>query len=96
METLLLLARPTPLTAAEEAELKAAVTGLGPQPAQDPGSVVWFENGEEVKHVEAERSWGFDAGKIDDPVLRTQALLRQRLKPLFTYTRAVSYANAGK
>jgi hypothetical protein len=96
METLLLLARPRPLTAANEAELKAAVTGLGPQPAQDPRSVVWFENGEEVKEDEAARAWEFNGSKIDDPVLRTQALLRGRLRPLFPYTRAVSYANAGK
>jgi predicted Ser/Thr protein kinase len=96
METLLLLARPKPLTAAEEAELKAAVTGLGPQAAQGPRSVVWFENGEEVKNDEAERASDFDAAKVDDPVLRTQTHLREKLRRLFPYTRAVSYANAGK
>jgi hypothetical protein len=96
METVLLLARPTPLTAAEGAELKAAVTGLGPQAAQGPRSVVWFENGQEVKKDDGERSWEFNGSKIDDPVLRTQALLRGRLRLLFAYTRAVSYANAGE
>ncbi len=29
-------------------------------------------------------------------LLRTQALLRNKLEPLFPYARAVSYANAGK
>jgi hypothetical protein len=29
----------------------------------------------------------------DDPVLRTQALLKEKLKRLFPYTRAVSYAH---
>jgi hypothetical protein len=96
METVLLLARPEPLTAAEEAQLKATLTGFGPQAEQTPRSVVWFENGEEVKNEVAERSWGFDGAKIDDPVLRTQALLRGKLQSLFPYTRAVSYANAGK
>jgi hypothetical protein len=34
--------------------------------------------------------------QVHDPVLRTQALLREKLRPLFPYTRAVSYANTGK
>jgi hypothetical protein len=96
METVVLLARPKPLTVAEEAQLMAALAGLGPLKEQTPRSVVWFENGEEVKNDAAQRAWEFDTGKIEDPVLRTQALMRDKLGPLFPYTRAVSYANAGK
>jgi hypothetical protein len=97
METLLLLARREPLTKEEEAELNRTLAGFGPQQEQTPQSVVWFENGEEVTKADGgEGSFGFDDKKIDDPVLRTQALLKEKLKPLFPYTRAVSYANAGK
>lgn len=96
METVLLLARPTPLTHAEEDQLHALLTGFGPQPAQTSRTAVWFENGNTVTQGEAERSLNFNGGKLDDPVLRTQALLKDKLRPLFPYTRAVSYANQGK
>ena len=31
----------------------------------------------------------------DDPVVQTQALLREQLRPLFSYTRAVCFAFKG-
>jgi hypothetical protein len=33
---------------------------------------------------------------VDDPVLRAQALLRDELRPLFPYTRAVCYGFQGE
>jgi hypothetical protein len=94
METLLLLARPTPLPPGED--LAALLAGLPPQKEQGLRAAVWFESGEVVRG-EADRVFtSFDPKQIDDPVLRTQALLQGRLKPLFPYTRAVSYANQGK
>jgi hypothetical protein len=94
METLLLLARPTPLP--PDVDLAALLAGLPPQKEQGLRAAVWFENGE-IVHGEVDRVFAsFDPRRIDDPVLRTQALLQGRLKPLFPYTRAVSYANQGK
>jgi hypothetical protein len=38
----------------------------------------------------------FDPKRIDDPVLRTQRLLAERLLPHFEVVRAVSFANQGE
>ena len=38
----------------------------------------------------------FDAAQIDDPVLRTQRLLKEKLGPHFACTRAVSFAFRGR
>jgi hypothetical protein len=63
---------------------------------QNQHAVVWFQNGEVVRD-DAERGPDFfDPERIDDPVLRTQRLLRERLGSRFSYTRAVSFANMGK
>jgi hypothetical protein len=94
METLLLLVRPTPLPF--EVALDRLLADMPPQRRQDPRAVVWFENGEVVRH-EAERAFAlFDPQRIDDPVLQTQVMLQDRLRPYFAYTRAVSYANQGR
>jgi hypothetical protein len=91
METLVLLVRETPLP--PDVALDQLLAGLPPQASQGPRAVVWFENGEVVRH-EAERKFAsFNPQQIDDPVLQTQALLRERLQPHFAYSRAVSYTN---
>jgi hypothetical protein len=90
METLLLLARPTPL---EGVDLSALLSDLPPQRLHITPPVVWFENGSLVERSRAFAS--FTPRPIDDPVLRLQALLRDRLAPLFGYTLTVSYAIDG-
>jgi hypothetical protein len=95
METFLLLARPTPLPPDAEAGLRAALAGLPPQTAQGRLAVVWFENGEVVRGGVERGFKSFDPKKIDDPVLRTQALLKEKLQKHFPYTWGVSYASQG-
>jgi hypothetical protein len=95
METLLLLARPSPLDA-DDATVRGWFTGLSPQrPVQNPLSAVWFENGRVVKNDE-KRAPHFVETEIDDPVLRMQELLRERLQPNAPFTTAVSFARLGK
>jgi serine/threonine-protein kinase len=90
METLLLLARPAPL---ENVDLAALLSELPPQRQHLTPPVVWFENGAVVQRSRAFAS--FDPKPIHDPVLQMQALLRERLGPLFGYTLTVSYAVEG-
>jgi hypothetical protein len=90
METLLLLARPTPL---QDVDLPALLGDLPPQRLHITPPVVWFENGAVLQRSRAFAS--FQPKPIHDPVLRMQALLQERLGPLFGYTLAVSYAIQG-
>jgi serine/threonine protein kinase len=94
METLALLAREAPLP--REVDLAKALGDLGAQPLVDEMDVAWFENGELVRG-EPERAPNLkEARPGSSPVLRTQGVLRERLKGLgFTYTRAVTFANRG-
>jgi hypothetical protein len=98
METWLLLARPSPLDA-DDATVKGWFAGVRPQrPVQDARSAVWFENGR-VVHDDLRLKRDplvFEESNIDDPVLRTQDLLRERLPTHTAFTTAVSYARLGK
>jgi serine/threonine protein kinase len=94
METLLLLAREDPLPA--DINLEKILASLPRQHMQNPGSLVWFENGAVVRDNPDRAPNFFDAQRIDDPVLSTQRLLKEQLQPYFTYSRAVSFANQGK
>jgi hypothetical protein len=79
-------------------DLGRLFAGLQQQAAPALRAAAWFENGELVKG-EPDRSSSPDFTKptrSDDPVLRTQALLQTKLKDLFVYTRAVSFAYEGK
>jgi hypothetical protein len=94
METLLLVAGERPWPAGED--VPALLAGLGPQRMQNEKAVVWFENWE-VRHNDREREPDyFDERQTDDPVLRTQQVLRQRLGPHCAYSCAVSFANVGR
>jgi hypothetical protein len=96
METLLLLARPSPLDAGD-ADVRRWFAGLVPQrPVQDARAAVWFENGKVVQHDARRRRQWFKETQIDDPVLRMQELLRERLQPHAVFTTAVSFAKQGK
>jgi serine/threonine protein kinase len=94
IESLLMLVREEPLPAGFD--LQAIFANLPAQQAQDVRSLAWFENGDVVRNEQ-------DRGPIklgeriavDDPVLRTQSLLRTKLKEIFPYTRAVCFGDKG-
>jgi hypothetical protein len=96
MWTLLLLARDTPWEATDD-EIQGLFAGLPPQrPVQNERSAVWFENGQVVKNDERRRAVSFEEADVNDPVLRVQVLLRQKLQPHARFTTAVSFAKRGK
>jgi len=90
METLVLLARKTPLPAG--VRLKDLFSGFPKQEIQDPRAVVWLDQGKVVDTVERAPQF-FNPQEIEDPVLATQRLLAERLNPHFQLIRAVSFAN---
>jgi hypothetical protein len=96
METLLLLARPTPWPLTD-AEIRQLFAGLKPQrPVQDRYAAVWFENGKIVAGDPERTRQQFDTQRINDPVLELQEVLLRRLQPEHaTFTSAVSFAHAG-
>jgi tRNA A-37 threonylcarbamoyl transferase component Bud32 len=94
METLVLLARETPLPA--DVDLQAEVGKFDKQTAQDIRACVWFENGKEVKDRPGRGAGRFDEKKIHDPVMEAQQRIKEKLQRHFSYTRAVSFANQGK
>jgi hypothetical protein len=95
METLLLLARESPLP--RDVDLQQLLAGLPPQTMQDPKSLVEFENGGVITraHRRERGPQFFDPHQIDDPVLRTQQVIQEKLSPYFPLIRAVSVANQG-
>jgi predicted Ser/Thr protein kinase len=94
IETLMLLAREEPLPA--DADLAALFAALPVQKAADTRAAAWFENGQLVRHEVDRGPIRLDQAKeSDDPVLRTQSMLKARLEKLFPYTRGVSFANRG-
>jgi serine/threonine-protein kinase len=96
VESLLLLVREEPLP--EDGDLPKLFAGLPKQnELPDPRSRAWFENGELVRH-DPDRGPPVLIGQgdpRDDAVVQTQALLRDKLRPLFPYTRAVCFAFQG-
>ena len=97
METLMLLARESPLP--PNFKLRDLLGDLPQQSMQSNRSIAWFADGKLVlKPQDGSRERApnfFNPQQIDDPVLRTQRLLQQRLSPHFTTIRAVSFAHAG-
>ncbi len=92
METLVLLARETPLP--RDIDLSALLGELPRQSRQDARSAVWFEN---FQVTSGDRGPNFfDVRRLDDPVLETQRLLKDRLGRHFSYSAAVSFANLAK
>jgi hypothetical protein len=96
METLLMLARPTPWALSDE-EIRQLFAGLKPQrPVQDRYATVWFENGKIVERDPERTRQQFDTQRINDPVLELQEVLLRRLQPEHAaFTSAVSFAHAG-
>lgn len=94
IESLLMLVRDTPLPS--DVDLKAVFAGLPAQQRADVAASAWFENGEVVRNeVDRGAVKLGQAVESQDPILRTQSLLRTRLKELFPYTRAVCFGNKG-
>jgi hypothetical protein len=93
METLVLLARPTPLPRA--LDLRAELGELPRPVAQELRATAWFEDGLPV-HNRRGRAGRFDVTRREDAVLATQQRLKERLGKHFTYMLAVSFANQGK
>jgi hypothetical protein len=92
MVTVLLLARERPWQV-EEKRLRALFAGLPEQrPIQSPRSAVWFENWQIVKGDGKRRASSFLEEELGDPVMRTQELLKERLKGEADFTAAVSFA----
>jgi serine/threonine protein kinase len=93
LETLLLLARETPLE--RDVDLPNLLGDLGPQAWPDLRYVAWFQNGAEVTD-EPDRAPSGKVGESSNPAVRTQQRVRQRLGERFVFTRAVSFGNQGK
>jgi hypothetical protein len=92
METVVLLAREEPLSG--DLNLKSMLAGLPKQRLQDEHALVWLDQGEmSTSRTRAPKF--FDPAQLDDPVLKTQKLISQRLKAYFPLIRAVSFANKG-
>jgi hypothetical protein len=95
METLILLARDTPL-ALDDDDLKRRLRGLPPQrPLQSARAAIWFEDGKVVENDQQRKRADFEISDINDPVLRLQERLRIDLQPLARYSAAVSFARQG-
>jgi serine/threonine-protein kinase len=94
LETVLLLARRTPLSA--EVHLADLIGRLPPAPLRHPGelAVRGFDRGQPVDSLNLGQNRGIDkeAAAIDDPLLG----LMQRLQEHFEVIRAVRFAHQGK
>jgi hypothetical protein len=96
MESLLLLARDEPLPA--DVDLKQMLLGLPKLPLQDPRTLVWFTNGVVTPKSAAPLRGPdvFTPRPLDDPVLKLQGEIQQRLAPHIKVSRAVSFAFQGE
>jgi hypothetical protein len=99
METLVLLARESPL----DMDLKAHLPELPRPTLQDVRSLVWFDDWALVRGGKfgessmqsGDRGPSFFDVDLADPVLQIQELLKDHLKDHFSMMRAVSFANRG-
>ncbi len=104
LETLVLLARDdSPLPREDEAKLAQGLSGTPvPLPA-DVTKAIWIEDGEEVtfeptaglKDAVPRSMPSPTTRKSNDSVLRIRALLKEKVKPLGSYSQAVLFPNEG-
>lgn len=95
METVVLLARETPLS--NDVNLKQLLVGLPEQPMQNPKALVWFKNGNVItEKIDKLRGpqW-FDAQKIDDDVYLTHQFLIKQLGTYFPLIVSNAFAYEG-
>jgi hypothetical protein len=96
METLLLLARATPLPC-DDAELQKRLAGLPRQDKlQNPDAAVWFRNWKVIEDDDERRSKSFSTSQVNDPVLRLQSTLQERFRGIASFSSAVCFARLGK
>jgi len=96
METLVLLARDAPLDI-DDAVLRRDLAGLPKMNlVQDARAAVWFENGRVVENDANRKRANFEIKDINDPVLRLQELLKEKLQPRGQFTSAVSFTRLAK
>lgn len=96
METMLLLVRETLLP--KSIDLEALLKGLPKQHRsreEELGEVAWFENGQVVTDEKNRAANLKKAVGSSNPNVALQSELQKRLKDLFTFTRAVTFGNAG-
>jgi hypothetical protein len=99
IESLLLLARETPLTAAENSEVMRILSRpLARQPMTlseaDVHFAVWLENGERVTDEPTRAPIVSKAQSSGDPEVQVRSVMKQ-LQSIFPYTRAVCFGNRG-
>jgi hypothetical protein len=97
IESLLLLARETPLTSAENSEfVQILARPLARQPLTrvETEFAVWLENGERVTHEPDRAPILSKARPSGDPEVQVRSVMKQ-LQSLFPYTRAVCFGNQG-
>jgi hypothetical protein len=96
METLVLLARDTPLTPAEEAEVKKRLAGLPKQSIGRVRTPVAFVDGEPRLLAGTDRGPNFSRPRSPDgPVFTTQRRIQEQLKPFFAHIEAISTPSQG-
>ena len=93
LETVLLLARRTPLP--EKTDMASLIGPLSPSPMRDPQelAVLGFDPGQTIAAVDrrVHRGLAKEVERIDEPLLR----LMERLRPHFEFFRAVRFAYKG-
>jgi serine/threonine protein kinase len=97
IESLLLLARETPLTAAENSEVMqilARLLSLRPMTRVETEFATWLENGERVAHEPDRAPILSKARPSGDPEAQVRSVMKQ-LQSLFPYTRAICFGNQG-
>ena len=94
METVLMLARPTPL-AKDDGVIQGWFAGLKPLPLRGEKARVWFENFDLLRN-DAARSFSYDDDLTKDgSPLGLQGLLRRRIGAEAGFSRAISFARLG-
>jgi hypothetical protein len=99
IEALLLLARDTPLSPAEDDAVRRALAQPPARrpttpPAADLAVAVWLENGERVVDEPTRAPILDKAASSGDPEIRIRNVMRE-LQAVFPYTRAVCFGNQG-
>jgi hypothetical protein len=95
METIVLLARDTPLPRDVEAQLRAAIGKLLLQNAKRPDDPILFQIPARV--MENDRATRATVVMpINDPALQAEKLLQDAVKPFFTFCHMVSFGNRGE
>src|SRR5206468_2750854 len=90
METLLLLGRNEFLPS--DFDLAQLFDDLPALSLGDPRTLVWLDDGRLANGTDRAPQF-FDPQDINDPLLLTQRMLADRLRPHFALIRAVSFAN---